>query len=244
MDAPAAPESPPARKRENVFLSLGFNLVLPVLIFSKGQDFLPFEPLTVLFFALAFPLGYGIWDLISRKHFNWISLLGIISIGLTGGFSFFELDRGWLAVKEASIPLIIGLFLVFSLKTSKPLIHRLLYNPEIFNTPLIDERLKQNQAMPAFKKLTVQCTFLMGAAFLVSSVLNYLMVFWIIHSPPGTEAYNHELGRMTALSYPIIVLPSSILTFAALFLLIRGLNRLTGLKFEEMVHADPQKQKK
>ena len=57
----------------------------------------------------------------------------------------------------------------------------------------------------------------------------------LLKSPPGTAAFNEELGKMTALSYPVIVIPSMIIFALALFYLLRRLSKLTGLSFEEMM---------
>ena len=55
-----------------------------------------------------------------------------------------------------------------------------------------------------------------ASSFFLSSALNYILAKMILVSEPGTTAYTEELGRMTALSYPVIVIPSMILLIAAL----------------------------
>jgi hypothetical protein len=46
---------------------------------------------------------------------------------------------------------------------------------------------------------------------------------------------------MNALSWPVIVLPTMIITIYALWRLIGGIKRLSGLEFEEMMHSPPKK---
>ncbi|SVE47458.1 uncharacterized protein METZ01_LOCUS500312, partial [marine metagenome] len=80
------------QKRESIWLNLGFNLVLPILILRKGDDWLG-EPLAdllgasadgalvgsvILVIAIVFPIGYGLWDLQRRKRWNIISILGAV----------------------------------------------------------------------------------------------------------------------------------------------------------------------
>jgi hypothetical protein len=71
----------------------------------------------------------------------------------------------------------------------------------------------------------------------MSSTLNYILAKWIMVSPPGTEAYNQELGRMTALSYPIIALPSAIVLMFALYYLMSGITKLTHLEIEDVLRT-------
>ena len=76
---------------------------------------------------------------------------------------------------------------------------------------------------------------LLAGSFFLSSILNYLLAKWILVSPPGTTAYNEELGRMTALSYPVIALPSMVLMMAALWYLFSQIGKLTGEDIEKFL---------
>ena len=76
---------------------------------------------------------------------------------------------------------------------------------------------------------------LVGLSFLVSSCLNYILARLVVVSPPGSVAFNQELGKMTALSYPVIALPSSIILVIAIWVLIKKLQQLTGLSLENLL---------
>ena len=52
---------------------------------------------------------------------------------------------------------------------------------------------------------------------------------------PGTVAFNEQLGKMTALSFPVIALPATLVMVGNLFYLFRGITKLTGLSIEEMM---------
>jgi hypothetical protein len=58
----------------------------------------------------------------------------------------------------------------------------------------------------------------------------------ILQSPPGTEAFNEELGKMTALSYPVIALPMMIILMGTLFYVFRSIKQLTNLTLEELIN--------
>ena len=77
------------------------------------------------------PAGLGLWELARYRKFNWIALLGLISVLLTGGIGLLQLDTQWLAIKEAAVPGIIGIAVLASTRTRYPLIRTLLYNPGI-----------------------------------------------------------------------------------------------------------------
>ena len=46
---------------------------------------------------------------------------------------------------------------------------------------------------------------------------------------------------MTALSFPVIALPATIVLTAALFYLFKGIGQLTGLSFEQIIHPQAAK---
>jgi hypothetical protein len=63
-------------------------------------------------------------------------------------------------------------------------------------------------------------------------VLNYILATVILISPPGTPEYTAELGRMTALSYPVIAIPSMIVLMTAIWFVFSSIKRLTGHSLE------------
>ena len=226
-------------------MNLGFNLLLPIVLLSKGERWLggylaPFfdnVAVGVLLIAIAFPVGYFIYDFFKRAKYNVFSVLGLISVLLTGGIGILEIPTAWFAVKEAGIPLLLGLAVVISLKTPYPLIRTLLYNPEIIHVDKVQAGLKAHQAEAAFERLLVRCTWLLAASFLLSSVLNYFLARWIVVSPSGTEAFNAEVSKMMAWSWPVIAVPSMVIMITALMQLLRGIKTMTGLELEDVLQG-------
>ena len=107
----------------------------------------------------------------------------------------------------------------------------------MLDTEKIASRLAENNSVSAFEQTLKQASWMVAASFFLSSVLNYFLAMLILTSPPGTEAFNAELGKMTALSYPVIVLPSMIVLILAMVFLFRRIGKLTGLKLEEIMAA-------
>jgi hypothetical protein len=236
----------PPPQRENVWLNLGFNVLVPALILMKGKAWLEgiwpgseeALPLFVFVVALAFPLTYGAWDFVKRRKWNFFSFVGFVGVLLTGGIGLLRLPPEWVAIKEAAVPGVIGLAVLISHFTRRPLIRLFLFREEFFDIATIDRRLDERGERPAFERLVRLSNGLFAFSFLVSSILNFVLATWIVKSPPGTDAFNEELGRMTLLSYPVIVVPTMVVTIGALWMLFHGLGKLTGLSLEEMTLHD------
>lgn len=228
-------DNPLINRDENQLLSLLVNIVIPVciLIFLSNEDYLGAKLGFVV--ALSFPFCYGVYDFLQRRKINFIAALGLINVLLTGGIGLLEIDNHWLAVKEATIPALIGLAVLASVKTKYPLIKTLFYNDIIVDTKNVDQVLEEKNHKPAFDNLIVRSTVILSSSFLLSSILNYVLAKVIVVSDPGTAAYNQELGKMMALSYPVIAIPSTIVMLFAFWYLYRGIKRLTGLNADSIL---------
>jgi len=222
-------------KQESLLINLAFNLLVPTLVLTKlsGEDFLGIKLAIVV--ALAFPIVYGLHDFFTRGKLNFFSALGVVSVTLTGGISLLELDAIYIAIKEASIPAIFGAATLISLKTSQPLIHTFLLNDSILETKRIASALKDNGRQPEFHKLLFNASWILAGSFFLSSLLNYLLAVIILTADPGTVAFNEQLGKMTALSFPVIALPAMLVMMGNLFYLFRGITKLTGMSLEEII---------
>ncbi|HPE60182.1 MAG TPA: VC0807 family protein [Thiolinea sp.] len=227
-------DHPLVNRKENPFLNLLVNILIPafILFFLANDRYL--GPHLGFVVALSFPLLYGLHDFFSQKKMNWISLLGVVNVALTGGIGLLKLDNQWLAIKEAAVPAVIGLIVLGSLKTRYPLIRTLFYNDLILDTGKVDQALEQHRSKPDFDALLVRATVILSSSFLLSSILNFILARLIVVSEPGSEAYNQELGKMTLMSYPVIVVPSMLIMVFAFWILYRGIRRLTGLEAEDI----------
>ncbi len=217
------------------------SIIIPSAILMKlsGGDDLGASG--ALIAALAFPLGWGLFELFKYRKFNFIALLGLISVLLTGGIGLMQLDPQWLAIKEATIPGIIAVAILVSTITPYPLIKTLLYNPGIMNVGKIQLKLNNNNNRKIFERHLQIATYCLSATFVFSALMNYILARWIVTSPAGSAAFNEELGQMTLLSYPVIAIPSMIMMMAIIYYLWRTIHGMTGLKFEEILVTDQAK---
>jgi len=189
-----------------------------------------------LVIALLFPIIYGGMDLVRNKKFNFISVLGFISVLLTGGIGLLELDTRWLALKEALIPGLIGLAVLGSTFTRNPLMQKLVLNDTVLNLDLINQRLKENGKTDAFERCLMSSNYLFASTFAFSSIMNYFLATWIVTSPSGTTAFNEELGKMTLYSYPMIAIPSILMMFGIFYYIWRQIRMMTSLETEQIFH--------
>lgn len=231
-------------KQENIFLNIILNIVIPTVILTKfsGEDALGVRNGIIV--ALAFPILYGLYDFITARRINFFSGIGIVSILLTGTISLMELDAKYIAIKEAAIPAIFGIVALGSLYTRYPLVRTLLYNDKIIQVDRVDKALDDRDQHIAFEKTLKTANYMVAASFFLSSALNYFLAEYILVSPPGTEAFNAELGKMTALSFPVIMVPSMIVLISTMFFLFRSITRLTGLSLEEIFNDPDQSKQK
>ena len=242
-------QSAKTEPKENLFLNLIFNFGIPIMILRKGNDWVgdlliqwmevPTEsklvPSLLLGSALIFPFSYGIYDLFKRKKWNIFSILGIISILLTGGIGLIPGGTvNMFAIKEAAIPAIIGLITLFTLRTKKPLVELLLYNPQVFDVEKIENELKMRNTKSEFKQLLTKCTWLLAVTFLLSAILNYYLSKAIVVTEPFVDAnaFNDEIGEMMTWSYLVIIAPCMLVSGYALWTLIKGIKALTGLNMD------------
>ena len=216
-------------------IDLVVSILLPSFILMKlsGDDELGATGGLVV--ALAFPISWGLFEFIKYKKFNFIALLGLISVLLTGGIGLFELDNKWLAIKEAAIPGLIGIAVLVSAFTPYPLVKTLLFNPEVLDVEKIKQRLEEKASMPLFENRLMKATFFVAGSFGFSAVMNYILAKWIVVSAAGTPEFNEELGQLTLYSYPMIALPSMLMMGGIFYYLWRTIHDLTGLELEEVL---------
>lgn len=229
-------QAPTPRKQENLLLNLLFNIAIPTAVLSFLSKENRLGPGLGLAVAIAFPVVYAVWDYIVRRKMNAVSIIGFVSILLTGGLGVLKADGFWFAVKDAVIPLVIGIMILATLRSKRPLVHELLYNDQVLNTARIDAALAERGNKGAFDKLLFRSSCVLASGFLISSVTNYALARYLLKSPPNTPEFNAELARMHLLSWPVIVLPSLAISLWALWQLLKGLEKLSGLPFDDLMH--------
>lgn len=231
--------NPKPQKHESLLLNLICNIVLPTLlltIFSKDKYL---GPLWGMIVAVAFPVGYGIWDFITRKKMNFISIIGFVSVLASGVMGLIKANGMAFAVKDAVMPTIIGISVLLSLKSKQPLVRELLFNEQVVDVPRVDAALAERNARPAFDKLMVRASCALAVTFFVSAVINFATARWLIRSEPGTEAFNEELGKMHTIGFVVMAAPAMVMMMVVLWRMIKGIENLTGLNMDSIFRGGP-----
>lgn len=223
--------------KSSPLLEVTVTVLVPAIILMKWSGPQDLGPLMALMLALAFPLGWSARELLARRRPGLIVMLGLVSTLLTGGIGLMQLDAGWLAIKEAAVPGLIGIAVIGSLRTRYPLIRTLLYNPSVVDVERVQAGLAERGVEVEFETRLQRATWMLGGTFFFSSAMNYFLATWAVTSPAGTQAFNEELGRMTLLSYPVIALPSTIMMMFVLYYLARTIRELTGLRLAEVLRT-------
>jgi hypothetical protein len=224
-------------KQENPLISILVNVVIPVgvLSFLGKEKYL--GPVWALVVGLAFPIAYGLRTLIRDRKADFMSIIGIVSVTLTGVFGILKLPPEYIAIKEAAIPLIIGVAIIVSLKTPFPLIKKILMTESLFDVERLTHELKDKGNESVFEKRLVGLTWGFASSMFLSAVLNYALAKFILTAEPGSEAFTAQLGKMTGLSHIVVLVPCMAVMFWVMNKLFNTLTELTGCKLDDLLAA-------
>jgi intracellular septation protein A len=224
----------------------------PALVEQAGESAKPWHlgPVPALVIALALPISYGVWFYLKHRKLNFFSIVGLISVLLTGGLTLYLWQKDGsvrpsapilFGIKEACIPLILGLAILISHWTKTPLLNTFIYSPHIFDIKKIEKMVKERGTMPVYGKLLFSSTFFFSASFLISTVANFFLAQYFLgdidfaDKAAAREQYNQGVGRLTGWGFVAIGLPILVILLYLLWRLVAGLRRLTGLQTEEIL---------
>lgn len=225
-------------KKENVLINLLCNLIVPTVVLMRFSTDRWLGPLWGLVVAVSFPLGYGIYDLLARRKTNLLSVLGTISVLLSGGLGLMKVGGFWFAVKDASIPIVIGIAVLFTSDSKKSLIRELFFNEQLLDVGRINTALDERQQRPAFDRLVRNASVWLAVTFLGCAVLNFALARYILRAAPGTTEFNEQLGKMHWLMPLVVAVPSMAAMMAIFWKLLNGVGALTGLTSDEIMRAE------
>lgn len=228
-------------KKENPLINLLANVVAPVFILNK---FSSTHALGALAAALALPICYGAWSLITTKKMNYISLLGLFNTLFTGGFALMKLEGIWFAVKEAAFPFLIGTFVLASSFSEKPFLKMMLIDTGALNMDDIEAQLNLRNAWAHFTAILKKATFFFSLTFFMSAALNFILAFRIFKFIPTdlpdaqrSEILNSQIAEMTWMGYAVIFIPSILLFFLIMYYFFKNISRLTEIPMEKLVKS-------
>jgi hypothetical protein len=228
-------------QKNDSFKNILFNILIPVLILNKGHKF-GLEPKYAVILALSFPLFFAVKSLLETKKANFIALLGLSNVLVSGTLTLLALGGIWFAIKEAAFPLLIGIFVFISSFSTKPFFKTLFMNPTTFNIALIEANLETDEKKTRFDLLMKHTTQLLSLSFLMSATLNFVLSLHIFTPLPENftdaqkqQLLNEQLGQMTLYSMGVILVPSIIFLGGIMYYTFSRINALTGLKTDDLI---------
>lgn len=220
-------------------ISLLVNIIIPTVIMTRfaGDDKL--GAVNALLLALAFPFAWGVWEMAKNRKVGWVPILGLVSIAISGGIGLLKLPASWIAVKEAMIPGILALAILISAWIGKPLAR--VFLDAIIDKDRVYPLLEERGQMAEYDRRTSVATWLLAGTFILSAVLNFILAKVVVTADGGTQQYTEQIGRMTALSFPVITIPVFITLTGTIFYIMVTISKLTGLETDEVLKDQRKK---
>jgi hypothetical protein len=214
-------------------ISILINIVLPTIIMTRfsGEDQL--GAIGALLVALAFPFLYAVYEMAKQKKVGWMPIIGLVSILITGGIGLLKLPAEWIAIKEAMIPAILAFAIIISAWIGKPLAR--VFLDQILNKERVHAELEKRGNVHEYERRTAVATWLLAGAFFLSAALNFILATIVVTADGGTQEYTQQMGRMTALSFPVITIPVFIVLTGTIFYIMSTVSKLTGLEAEDVL---------
>lgn len=252
----------PKTHQEHPLANILINVLVPVLVLSYlskdpelqvmlGKEARPWHigPVKAIIVALALPLGYGIWHFAKTRKFNFFSGLGLFSVMLTGGLTLYLWNKDGtvkehagilFGLKEAAIPLALGIAALVSRRSQTPMLNVFLYNDSLFDIRKIESAVEEKDNRPAYDAVLHRAGLLFAASFFISSALNLLLALWFFRSFDRTAAdalenYNGIIGKLTGWGFAVIGIPLMAFLYLTLVKLLKGLGEVTGLDEKQLL---------
>ena len=222
--------TPPA-KQPHPLIDLLLTVVLPSAALEYLSEPARLGPFWALVVASLLPLTFGVYCWVTKAGLNFLSILGLVAVVVTGSLGLLKLDAFWFGVKEISVPMLIGLAFPLSHLWGKPIINSMIFAPHLFNEKVLREALDTPDKEASFARLLVKASWGMGASMLLSSVINFALAMYLLGGKePGSEAFVKGIGTLNWGGTLIIGIPMLLAMMIVMVGFTRGVYRLTGLQ--------------
>jgi hypothetical protein len=233
-------------KKENPLLNIALNILLPVWVLNAGSKYdHPWAAEVALGLGLMFPIIYGLWDYRTNGRRNFVSLLGVFNVLLTGGFALFELTPFWFVVKEAIFPLVLGLGVLSSQWIGKQAFFEMIVrNSGSLDFTKVDTRVNELGIASRMNSLFRKSNMLFASSFFVSALLNLLLATKVFISIPTDLPtaqrkllLNEQIAQMTWKGWVVIALPLTLFMMVIFWFFFKRLKVLTGLDLDDLAKS-------
>ena len=114
-----------------------------------------------------------------------------------------------------------------------------LFFAQIIDLEKIESAFKEKGDPATLARSLSRSSYMLGGTFFLSAILNFVLAAMILEGNPGSVEFNKSLGKMTALSFPVISVPLMIATGFILWSLFRTITQKTHLTAEELLLKQP-----
>ncbi|TLD71862.1 hypothetical protein FEM03_03810 [Phragmitibacter flavus] len=227
-----ATKSPP-----NPLLEILLTIALPSVALDQLSKPSSVGPFWALVISLLFPIGFGLWCFYKKMGWNLFSILGFLTILLSGGLGLFKLDAFWFAIKESAIPIMIAIAFPLSHRWKKPMINALLMQPQLINLRALNESLAIGTRKAQFDHALFRASCGMGLGLIGSSVANFFLAMHLLGGKePGSEAFVRSIGTLTWMGFIVIGVPLLAVMMIVFFILLRSVEKITGLERNDLLN--------
>jgi hypothetical protein len=221
----------------NPLLEILLTIALPSVALDQLSKPASVGPFWALVISLLFPIGFGMWCFYKKMGWNLFSILGFLTILLSGGLGLLKLDAFWFAIKESAIPVLIAIAFPLSHRWGKPMINALLLQPQLINLRTLNEALDTGNRKALFNRALFRASCGMGLGLLGSSVANFFLALHLLHDKePGGEAFVRSIGTLTWMGFVVIGIPLLVVMIIVFITLLKSVENITGLERSDLLN--------
>jgi hypothetical protein len=211
------------------------NIALPVLILLTLSDENRLGPLPALLLAIGIPAAYGTWELMRTKKINASSIMGVISVLLTGVIGVFELDTDLFAFKEAAIPVGFAAILLVSNRMTFPVV-KLLFDM-VQRKDRVERAVENIGAEHAYRQHIERSGAIWAGIMLISGVMKFALSSYIMTADAGTREFNTQLATYELVQIPTSMLVTMVMILSLIYYIAKGTGVIVGLAPSEVLRG-------
>lgn len=200
------------------------NIFLPIAILLTLSDEDRLGPIPAVLLAIGIPATYGIAMLVRSRKVNAQSILGIVSVLLTGVIAVFRLDTALFPFKEAVVPIGFAIILIVSNRTSFPVV-KLLFDM-VVRKEKIEREVRDLGAERAYRAHIERCGLLWAGILTLSGILKFTLSSFIVTAPAATPEFNHQLATYEIAQMPTTMMVSMVLILSLIWYIGKGTARI------------------
>lgn len=168
---------------------------------------------------------------------NIFSIIGLLTILLSGGLGLLKLDAFWFAIKESAMPVMLGLAFPLSHRWGRPLINALLLQPQFLNLKALNTALDERQAHQKFQHSLFKASCGMCLGMIGSAIGNFFLALYLLNGKePGSEAFVRSIGTLNWAGMLILGVPLLAIMMIVFMVLLRSVERITGLHRDDLLN--------